>query len=91
MQIELVHQVYFLCLKTAIAFACIDLPISVHNDRQLSANGFVTVWPIAIKFVRDSDNVIKIGRISPEWVKFHSKKLTMIFKLNLKKKYVRRL
>ena len=44
---------WFLCLKAAITFACIDLPISVHNVRHLSANGFVIVRPVAAKFVRD--------------------------------------
>ena len=53
MQIEWVHQVDF-CgfFKAAITCAWIDLPISVHNDRHFSANGFVTVRPIAMKFTR---------------------------------------
>ena len=44
------------CLKAAITSACIDLPISVYNGRHFSGNGFVTVRPIAMRFVRDKDN-----------------------------------
>ena len=53
MQIEWVHQVDFSVYKTTIIFACIDLTISVRHDPHFSANGFVTVKPIAMKFVRD--------------------------------------
>ena len=54
MEIELVHQTNFcVFLKSAITCACRDLLINVLNDRHFSANGFVTVRPIAMKFVRD--------------------------------------
>ena len=43
MQIEWVHQIDYCVHKTAITCACINLPISVHNDRHFSANGFVTI------------------------------------------------
>ena len=56
---------WLLCLKTAITFACVDLPISVHNDRHLSANGFVTVRPIAMN-TRLWRVKINVSRISPE-------------------------
>ena len=52
---------WLVCLKTAITFACVDLPTSVHNDRHFSANGFVTVRPIAMKFLRDYDNVLRFN------------------------------
>ena len=37
--------------------ACIELLISLHNDRHLSADGFVTVRQIAMKFKWDKENV----------------------------------
>ena len=37
--------------------ACIELLISLYNDRYLFADGFVTVRPIAIKFGWDKENV----------------------------------
>ena len=52
MQTEWVHKVNFCDWKTVITFARIDLPISVRNGRHFSANGFVTVRPITMKFVR---------------------------------------
>ena len=74
---------WFLCLKKkAITFACTHLPISVHNDRHFSANGFVTVRPIANEICT---RLRQVSRISSEFVKFHSMKLTMMFKLDLKK------
>ena len=60
MQIEWTHHVDFCVQKAAITFACTHLPISVQNDRHFSANGFVTVTPIAMKFVGDYDNVLRM-------------------------------
>ena len=53
MQIEWVHPITFVSKKTAIIFTCIELLISVHDDRHFSANGFVTVGPMAMTFLRD--------------------------------------
>ena len=53
MQIEWEHQVDYFVYETAIIFPCIDLPISVHNGRPFSANGFVIAEPIAMKFIRN--------------------------------------
>ena len=44
---------WLLCQKTTTCFACKDLPISVRHDPHFSANGFVTVWSIVTKSVRD--------------------------------------
>ena len=75
---------WFLCLKTAITFTCTELLISVHNDRHLFANGFVTIKLLTMIFIRLRKRVkIKVGNISPESIKFNPMKLTMIFKLNL--------
>ena len=65
--------------------ACIELLISLHNDRQLFADGFVTVRPIAMKFGWDKESVSSVM-----FRKFHlnpsnfNRKLTMMFKLDLK-------
>ena len=71
-------------LKTSITFACKDLPISVHNDRHFSANGFEAKrYEIC---TRSKQHVkIKVWRFYPESVKFHSMKLTMMLKLNFEK------
>ena len=50
MQIRCVYQVDFCLNEMAITFACIELPISAHNDRYFFADGFVTVRPITMKF-----------------------------------------
>ena len=72
----------FVCPK----LICIELLISLHNDRHLFVDGFVTVRPIAIKFRWDNENVSCL-----KFRKFHlnptnfNRKLTMMFKLDLKK------
>ena len=56
MQIEWLNEgikLIFVSKNAAIAFPCSHLSISVHNDRHFSANGFVTMRPIAMKFARD--------------------------------------
>ena len=71
----------FVCPK----LACIELLISLHNDRHLFADSFVTVWPIAMKFGWDKESVLSL-----KFWKFHlnpsnfNRKLTMMFKLDLK-------
>ena len=65
---------------------CIELLISLHNDRNLFADGFVTVRPIAMKVRWDKENVSSL-----KFRKFHlnppnfNRKLTMLFKLDFKK------
>ena len=65
--------------------ACIDLLISIHNDLQLFADGFVTVRPIAMKFGWDKESLSSL-----KFRKFHlnpsnfNRQLTMMFKLDLK-------
>ena len=65
---------------------CISLLISLHNDRHLFADGFVTVGSIAMKFGWGFENVWSL-----KFRKFHvnpsniSRKLTLMFKLDLKK------
>ena len=51
MQIKWVNQVDF-CVwtKRPLILYAIDFPISVHNGRHFSADGFETVRPIAMKF-----------------------------------------
>ena len=72
----------FVCPK----LACIELLISLHNDRHLFADGFATVRPIAIKFRWDKESVSSL-----KFWKFHlnpsnfNRKLTMMFKLDLKR------
>ena len=65
--------------------ACIELLISLPNDRHLFADGFVTVKPIAMKFRWDKESVSSL-----KFWKFHlnpsnfNGKLTMMFRLDLK-------
>ena len=72
----------FVCPK----LACIELLISLHNDRRLFADGFVTVRPIAIKFGWDKGNVScsKFRKFQLNPTNFN-RKLTLIFKLDLRK------
>ena len=71
----------FVCPK----LPCIELLISLHNDRHLFADGFVTVRPINMRFGWDKENVSRL-----KFRKFHlnpsnfNRKLTMMFKLHLK-------
>ena len=66
--------------------ACTELLISLHNNRHLFADGFVTVRPIAMKFGWDKESLSCL-----QFRKFHmnptnfNRKLTMMFKLDLKK------
>ena len=72
----------FVCPK----LACIELLISLHNDRHLFADGFVTVRPIAMTFGWDKESLS-----SPKLRNFYwnlsnfNRKLTMMSKLDLKK------
>ena len=72
----------FVCPK----LACIELLISLHNDRHLFANGFVTVRPIAMKFGWDKESVssLKFRKFYLNPTSFN-RKLPMMFKLYLKK------
>ena len=72
----------FVCPK----LACIELPISLHNDRHLFADGFVTVRPIAMKFGWDKESVscLKFGKFCLNPTSFN-RKLPRVFKLDLKK------
>ena len=72
----------FVCPK----WAYIELLISLHNDRHLFADGFVTKRPIAMKFKWDKENVscLKLRKCHLNPTIFNSK-LTMMFKLDLKK------
>ena len=71
----------FVCPK----LACIEILISLHNNRHLFADGFVTVRPITMQFGWDKENVSSL-----KLRKFHlnppnfNRKLTMMFKLDLK-------
>ena len=64
----------------------IELLNSLRNDWHLFADGFVTVRPIAMQFGWDQENVSSL-----KFRKFHlnptnfNRKLTMMFKLDLKK------
>ena len=64
---------------------CIELLIRLHNDRHLFADGCVSVMPIAMKFGWDKKSVSSLN-----FRKFHlnpsnfNRKLTMMFKLDLK-------
>ena len=66
--------------------ACTELLISLHNGRHLFADGFVTVRPIAMKFEWDKENVscLKFRKLHLNPTNFN-RKLTMMFKLDLKK------
>ena len=72
----------FVCPK----LACIELLISLHNDQHLFTDVFVTLRPIAMKCGWDKENVSCL-----KFRKFHlnpknfNRKLTMMFKLDLKK------
>ena len=72
----------FVCSK----LACIELLISLHNVWHLFPDGFVTVRPIAMKFERDKESVscLKFRKchLNPTNI---NKKLTMMFKRDLKK------
>ena len=72
----------FVCPK----LACIELPISLHNDRHLFADGFVTVRPIAMKFGWDKESVscLKFREFCLNPTSFN-RKLPRVFKLDLKK------
>ena len=72
----------FVCPKLAY----IELLISLHNGRHLFADGFVTVRPIAMKFKWDKENVscLNFRKIHLNPTNFN-RKLTMMFKLDLKK------
>ena len=71
---------------SAPKLVCNELLISLHNDRHLFVDGFVTVRPIALKFGWDKEHVSYL-----KFRKFHlnptnfNRKLTMMFKLDLKK------
>ena len=71
----------FVCPK----LTCVKLLISLHNDRHLFADGFVTVTPIAMTFGWDKESVSSF-----KFWKFHlnpsnfNRKLMMMFKLDLK-------
>ena len=71
----------FVCPKSA----WIELLISLHNDRYLLADGFVTVGTIAMKFGRDEENVscLKFRKFHLNLTNF-TRKLTTMFKLDLK-------
>ena len=66
--------------------ACTELLISLHNARHLFADGFVTKRPIAMKFGWDKENVscLKLRKFQLNPTNFN-RKLTMMFKLDLKK------
>ena len=72
----------FVCPK----LACIELLISLHNDRHLFADGFVTVRPIAMKFGWDKESVsrLKFWKLHLNPSNFN-RKLTMMLKLDLEK------
>ena len=78
----------FVCPK----LACIELLISLHNNRHLFADGFVTVRPIAMKFGRGNENVtcLKFRKFQLNATNFN-RKLTMMFKLDLKKNHAYRI
>ena len=72
----------FVCPK----LACIELLISLHNDRHLFADGFVTVRPIAMKFGWDKESVscLKFRKFCLNPTSFN-RKSPRVFKLDLKK------
>ena len=71
----------FVCPKSA----CLEYLISLHNDRHLFADGFVTVRPIAIKFWRNEESVscLKFRKFNLNPTNFN-RKWAMMFKLDLK-------
>ena len=84
-------RLWYLNFITILSFVspkltCVELLISLHNDRHLFADGFVTVRPIARKFGWDKESVSSL-----KFRKFHlnpsnfNRKLKMMFKLDLKK------
>ena len=79
---------YFIAIPSFVCpkLACIELMVSLHNDRHLFADGFVTVRPIAMKFGWDKENVscLKFRKFCLNPTNFN-RKLTMMFKLDLKK------
>ena len=72
----------FVCPK----LACIELLISLHNDWHSFADGFVSVRLIAMKFGWDKESVssLKFRKLHSNPSNFN-RKLTMVFKLDLKK------
>ena len=72
----------FVCPK----LACIELLISLHNDRHLFADGFVTVRPITMKFgwVKENVSCLKFRKFCMNPTSFN-RKLPMMFKLDLKR------
>ena len=66
--------------------ACIELLISLFNDRHLFADGFVTVRPIAMKVGWDKENVscLKLTKFCFNPTNFN-RKLAILFKLDLRK------
>ena len=72
----------FVCPK----LACIELQISLHNDRHLFADCFVTVRPIAMKFGWDKESVscLKFRKFCLNPTSFN-RKSPRVFKLDLKK------
>ena len=48
---------------------CIELLISLHNDRYLFADGFVTMSPIAMKFGWDKENVSCLKFKNFAWIR----------------------
>ena len=68
--------------------ACIELLISLYIDRQLFADGFVTVKPIAMKIGCDKDSVssLKVYKISLKSVKFQQE-INDDVQIDLKKKW----
>ena len=72
----------FVCPK----LACIEWLINLNNDRHLFADSFVTVRPIAMKFGWDKENVscLTFRKFCLNPTNF-KRKLTMMFKLDLKK------
>ena len=74
----------FVCPK----LTCSELLISLHNGRHLCADGSVAVRPIAMKFGWDKESVssLKFRKFQLNPSNFNGK-LTMMFKLDLKKKW----
>ena len=91
MQIEWVHQVNFCVWKSGHHF-CMHTLADKRTQwpalfREWFSNSAADRHEICTRLRQRVQNYV--SRISSESVKFHSMKLTMMFKLNLKK-YVRR-
>ena len=69
-------------IKTAIVFTCIELLVSAHIEKDLSAKGSIQVWPIVLQSVEEwKSPEWKAWIKSPESVKIDHMNSTLVFTL----------